>query len=69
MAAVLEQDKVIQTVVATLATIEELKPEQEECVQSRAKTLFQVVKVANFQALLMLAWDGTEVDDFGHISD
>ena len=32
MAVELEQDEVIQTVVATLANIEECKPEQEECV-------------------------------------
>ena len=31
MAAVLKLDKVIQTVVATLVNIEELKPEQEKC--------------------------------------
>ena len=32
MAAVLELDVAIQTVVATLGNVEELKPEQEECV-------------------------------------
>ena len=37
MAAVAEVEEAIRTVVATLANIEDLKPEQEECVHSFIK--------------------------------